>query len=47
MEILYVVIGLFILDVTSILWGADSRDSVYSSEYSKRGSWRGFCDVTK
>lgn len=47
MEILYVLIGLVILDVTSLLWGADSRDSVYSSEWGRRSSWRGFGGNTR
>jgi hypothetical protein len=47
MEILYVLAGLITLDIASLLWGADSRDGVYSPEWQRRGSWRGFGSLTK
>ncbi len=42
MEILYGLIGLIILDVSALLWGADSREKLDSPEWARQRSWRGF-----
>ena len=34
--------GLVLLDITALMWGADSRDGIYSAEWSRRRGWRGF-----
>ena len=40
--ILLVFIAFILLAIASLLWGADSRDGVNSSEWSRRQEWRGF-----
>jgi hypothetical protein len=47
MEILILFVGLLALDAGAFLWGADSRDSVYSSEWSSRKEWRGFGGIKR
>jgi hypothetical protein len=47
MEILYGLLGLVILDVSAMLWGADSRDKFSSREWQKRLHWRGFGGPTR
>jgi len=34
--------GLIVLDIAALMWGADSRDGIYSAEWSRRRGWRGF-----
>lgn len=47
MEILYGMLGLVILNVSAMLWGADSRDNFISREWQKRLHWRGFGGPTR
>ncbi len=47
MEIVYGLLGLVILDVSSLLWGADSREKLDSPEWGKRRFWRGFGGPTR
>ncbi len=47
MEIVYGLLGLVILDVSSLLWGADSREKLDSPEWEKRRFWRGFGGPTR
>ena len=42
MELVFIVIGLVLIDIAAVRWGADSRESVDSPEWTRRKSWRGF-----
>ena len=42
MELVFIVIGLVLFDIAAVRWGADSRESVDSPEWTRRKSWRGF-----
>jgi hypothetical protein len=47
MEIVMLFVGLLALDIASLRWGVDSRDSVSSREWRRMADWRGFHGVTK
>ncbi len=36
LTILYIIIGLVILDIAALRWGADSRDGIDSAEWRRR-----------
>lgn len=36
MEIMLLAIGIILLDIVALRWGADSRDGINSSEWLKR-----------
>jgi hypothetical protein len=38
-EILVLMVGLILLDVAALLWGADSRDGVNSEEWQRNATW--------
>jgi hypothetical protein len=42
MEFVIFVVGMLVLDVAALRWGADSRDGVNSVEWARRHTWRGF-----
>lgn len=37
-----IVLILILLDLAALRWGADSQDSINSTEWNQRQNWRGF-----
>jgi hypothetical protein len=41
MELVFILLGLVLLDLAAMRWGADSVEGVDNGEWSRRKYWRG------